>query len=143
MKIIYNSCDRHKFFSLWDISCSFSPVKTQKIKILKLKKTSGDIIILQICTINENHMNHMVYSSCNIEHDGQNFLLFWTVFCSFILITTQKMKILKNWKNFKHVSRKRQSHDVWFLSYQAQRIDLFVILDHFFPFTLLTTQKIF
>ena len=88
-------------------------------------------------------MNHIMYCSCNIEHDGQNFLLFWTVFCSFILITTQKKKFLKNWKNFTHVSHKRQSHDVWFLSYQCNRQIFFVILDHFFPFTPLTTQKKF
>ena len=143
MKIIYRSCDKHKFLSFWDIYCPFSPVATQKIKILKLKKTPGNIIILHFGTINENHMNHMMYSSCNIEHDGQNFLLFWTVFCCFILITTQKIKTLKNWKKFTHVSHKRQSHFVWFLSYQAQRIDFFVILDYFFSFTPLTTQNFF
>ena len=50
------SWDRQKFLSFWSISCPFSPLATQKIKILKLKETPGDIIILQICTINDNHM---------------------------------------------------------------------------------------
>ena len=29
---------------------------------------------------------------------GQNFLSFWTIFCPFTLLTTQKIKSLKNWK---------------------------------------------
>ena len=58
----------------------FSPLTTQKIKILKLKKTPGDIIILHISTIND---NHMMYDSWNMECDRQNFLSFWTVFCPF------------------------------------------------------------
>ena len=49
---------RQKFLSFWAIFCPFSPLTTQKIKILKLKKTPGDIIILHICTINDNHMMH-------------------------------------------------------------------------------------
>ena len=44
-----------EFLSFWAIFCPFSPLTTQKIKILKLKKTSGDIIILHIFTINDNH----------------------------------------------------------------------------------------
>ena len=46
------------------------PLTTRKIKILKLKKTLGDIIILHIYTINN---NHMIYSSWDMEHDRQNF----------------------------------------------------------------------
>ena len=34
--------------------CPSSPLTTQKVKILKLKKTTGDIVILHICTINDN-----------------------------------------------------------------------------------------
>ena len=36
----------------------FTPLTTSKIKILKKKtnKKTGDIIILLMCTINENHM---------------------------------------------------------------------------------------
>ena len=46
------------------------PLTTRKIKILKLKKTLGDIIILHIYTINN---NHMIYSSWDMEHDRHNF----------------------------------------------------------------------
>ena len=48
--------DRQKFLSFWAIFCPFSPLTTQKIKILKLKKTPGNIIILHVCTINHNYM---------------------------------------------------------------------------------------
>ena len=37
---------------------------------------------------------------------------------------------------------KWRSYDIWFLRYRARRTDFFVILEHFFPFTLLTTLKI-
>ena len=46
----------------------------------KLKKKPGDIIILHMCTIND---NHMMYGSWDIKHDRHNFLSFWTIFCFF------------------------------------------------------------
>ena len=39
--------------------------------------TPGDIITLHMCTVND---NHMMYSSWDMECDGQNFLSFWTIF---------------------------------------------------------------
>ena len=94
--IIYGSwnirCDRQKFLTFWAIFYPFSPLTTWKIKILTLKKTPGDIIILHICTIN---YNHMMYSSWDKEHDRHNFLPFWTVFCPFTPLWTQKIKIFK------------------------------------------------
>ena len=75
--IIYGSwnirCDRQKFLSFWAIFCPFSPLTTWKIKILTLKKTPGDIIILHICTIND---NHMMYGSWDMERNRHNFLSF-------------------------------------------------------------------
>ena len=68
-------CDRQKVLSFWVIFCPFSPLTTQKIKILKLKKAPGDIIILHICTI---HDNHMMYVSWEMEREGQNLLSLWT-----------------------------------------------------------------
>ena len=46
----------------------------------KMKKSPGDIIILHMCTINDNHKR---YGSRDIERNGQNFLSFWTVFFPF------------------------------------------------------------
>ena len=89
--------------------CPSSPLTTQKIKILKLKKkkhleiwtqkipmdtenqnfgkmnnTPEDIIILQMHTIND---SHMMYGSWDMKCTRQNF---WVT-----PLTTQKIKILK------------------------------------------------
>ena len=60
-----------------------------------MKKQPGDIIILHLCTIND---NHIMYGSWDMESDEQNFLSFWTIFCPFNPLTTRKIKILKKWK---------------------------------------------
>ena len=57
-----------------------------------MKETAGDTIILHMCTIND---NHMMYGSWYMECDKQNFLSFWTVFCSFTHLTTEKIKFKK------------------------------------------------
>ena len=55
-----------KCFVIWDCFCPFTPLMTQKFKILKnwkkekQKQKPGDIIILQMCTIND---NDMIYGS--------------------------------------------------------------------------------
>ena len=46
-----------KYFVILGHFLPFNPLATRKIKIMKKwKKTPGDIIILHMCTINENHM---------------------------------------------------------------------------------------
>ena len=40
----------------------------------------------------------MIYGSWDMEWDEQKFLSFWTIFCPFTPATTQKIKILKQWK---------------------------------------------
>ena len=73
------------------------PLTTQKIKIKKwkMKKTPRDIIILHKCTIND---NQMMYGSWVMEWNRQKILSFWTIFCPFTPLISQKIKILKNWK---------------------------------------------
>ena len=58
----------------------------------KMKKEPGDVIILHMFTIND---DHMMYGSWDMERDRQSFLSFWPIFCSFSPITTLKIKILK------------------------------------------------
>ena len=128
-----------EFFVILDHFFSFYPsnnLKNQNFE--KTKKTPGDIIILHMCTIND---DHMIYGSWDMERDRQNFLSFWSVFFfTFTPLTTQKIKILKKWKtawrfyNFTHVYSKWQSYDVWFLRYGVWRTEFFVILDHFLLF---------
>ena len=63
--MMYGSLDmernRQNLFSLWTILCPFNPLTNQKLKKMKKiqknkKNTPGDIIILNKCNINDNHM---------------------------------------------------------------------------------------
>ena len=69
--------------------------KNSKLWKNEKKKTPGDIVVLHMCTIND---NHMMYGFWDMERDELNFLSFWTIFCPFTPIETWKIKILKRWK---------------------------------------------
>ena len=75
----------------------FTALKTKKIKILKkLKNIAGDIIILQMCT--KNH-DHMMYGYWDSEWDGQNFFVILGQFLPFYPTKrTQKIETLKRWE---------------------------------------------
>ena len=91
--IILHLCttnDDHMMYGSWDIErgienffvilCYFLPfyhLTTRKTNVLK---TPGDIIILHMSSLSE---NHMMYDSWDIEHDRHNFVSFWTIFCPF------------------------------------------------------------
>ena len=63
-----------------------------KLKFGKnVKETPGDIILLNMCNINE---DHIMYGSCDIRHSRVFFLLFWAIFCPFFPLKTKKIKIL-------------------------------------------------
>ena len=131
-------CNGQNFLSFWAIFCPFSNLTIQKIKILKLKKILGDIIILHTCTIND---NHVMYSSWDEECNRQNVLSFWTIFCPFTPLWTQKIKILEKWKtHLKILSFHKcvpQMTVIWCMVpeiWSATDIIFFVILDHFLPF---------
>ena len=90
-------CNRWNFLSFWTIFCPFISLTTQKIKMSKKWKTTWRYYHFK-------HVYHkwksydvwfLRYGTC----DGQNFLSFWTIFCHFTPLTTQKIKILKKWKN--------------------------------------------
>ena len=72
--------DRQNLLSFLAIVLPLSPLTTRKIKILKLKKIPGPIMILHNYTIND---SHMTYGSWDMERSRQNFLSFWTIFCPF------------------------------------------------------------
>ena len=113
---MYTINNSHIMYHSWDMECSrqncfvtlkrffpFHPLTTQKIKILKkMKKTLGDITIFHRCNIND---SHIIYGSWDTKCKRQNFLSFWTIFCPFTHpLTTQKIKILKNWKKHLEIS---------------------------------------
>ena len=82
--------NRQNFLSFWTIFCTFTHSWPKKSKFCKNEKKYRDIIILHMCTIND---NHTMYGSWNMEQDGHNFFSFWTIFCPFTLLTTSKIKI--------------------------------------------------
>ena len=125
---------KDNFLSFWVIFCP-STLENQNFE--KLKKTTWDVIILHMNTINDNHMMH---GSWNMECKTLNLLSVWIIFCPFTPLTIQKITILKKKKktlryyHFTNVYHQWQSYDVWFLRYGVQPTEFFVILDCFLPF---------
>ena len=108
-------CHYGPFFAL------LPPFAPRKLKFSKIEKTLQDIIILPMFVIND---SHIIYGFSDMECNRQMFLSFWIVFCPFTTLTTQKMKILKNWKknswryyHFTQVSQKSWSCPPLFLRY--------------------------
>ena len=114
MKIIYGSWnimyDRQNFRHFGPFFALSAPWQPGKSKFLALKNTPGDIIILHICTIND---NYMMYGSWDMGHNGQNVLSFWTFLFALLPPINNKHMMYASW-------------------YQAQRTEFFVILEHFF-----------
>ena len=81
----------------------YPPLTTRKIQMLKKgKKTPGDIILLHMCTLNEDHMMYVSWD--NIRYHRQSFLSFRAIFCPFPLLTTQKIYVLTKWKKHFEIS---------------------------------------
>ena len=93
-----------KFFVILEHFLPPNNPKNQNFEKMK-KIISGDIIILHMSTIND---NHMMYDSWDIKHNRHNFLSFWTIFYTFtplpgifsstflLLVNSSKNSIL-NW----------------------------------------------
>ena len=130
-------CNKKCFLSFWVIFFPFTQLKTQKIKILKIwKKKPGDIILLHICTINE---DYMMYGSWDIRHNGLIFFLAWTIVCCFTPSWLAKSKFWKKneksiWRyyQFSPVYLKWQSYNILVLRYRAWHTEFSVW--HFGPF---------
>ena len=149
--MIYGSwnirCDREKFLSFWAIFCPFTPLTTWKIKILKLKKTPGDIIILQICTIND---NLLVYGSWDMKHDWQNFFCHFGAFLPFYPTNNLKSQNFEKLKKISgdiiilHKCTKNHYHRLYCSLGMACNVFncYFSFWTIFCPFTFLTAQKI-
>ena len=74
----------------------YPPNNLENQSFEKIKNNLGDIIILHMCIINN---NHMIYSSWDMECDRQNFLSFWAIFYPFTHLTIRKIKVLKKLEN--------------------------------------------
>ena len=116
------------------------PLTTRKIKIWKKwKKTPGDIIILHMCTTDD---NHMMNGSWDMEYDGQNVLSFWTIFAIYHPKKPKKNKHLEISSFYTSVSK------IIIICYTVPEIlcvtDAIIILHFepfFCPFTPLTAWK--
>ena len=94
--------DTCNYFSFWAISCPFTSLTAQKMKMSKkMKKTAGNVIILCKCT---NTHDHRLYSSWDMACDGCNCSSFWAIFCPFTPLTAWKMKISKKWRKTLEIS---------------------------------------
>ena len=89
----YYHFTHHMIYGSWDMECNrqnfsysapffalLSPYRPKNKNSEKIKTTPEDMIILQICTINDSHMMH---GSWDVECNRQNFLSFWIIFCPF------------------------------------------------------------
>ena len=101
------------------------------------KKRKPGVIILPLCTTNDNHM--MLYGSLDISCNGQGYL--GSIFCPFDPpLKIWKIKILIKWKKnswrYYHLYHKciNENHDVWFPRYGVWQTEFFLTLDHFLPF---------
>ena len=120
------------------IFCHFNPPTTRKIRILKKwKKTPEDIIILQICTINE---DYMIYGSWDMKRNWHNFFSFWAVFCPFNPLTTQGEKFFSKMKKIpgniiiSHMCTINNIHMMYGSWDMECDREFFVILDQILPF---------
>ena len=139
-------CSRENFLSYWVIFCSFTlhPLpRTRKIKILEnWKKNPRDIIILHMCSINDNHLK---YGSWDMEHIGQNFFLILDLFC-FFTINQNFEKLKKTVGDIIILHKCTKNHDnMLHYSWELAHVDVIFYTPFgaiFCPFTPTTTQKI-
>ena len=88
-----------EFFVILDHFLLFYPPKNLKNQNFeKMKKNPDDIIILQKCTKNHDHI--MLYCSWDVAHDGCDYFSFWAIFCPVTPLTASKMKISKKQKQY-------------------------------------------
>ena len=89
-------CDGQNILSFWTRFLPFYPLNNPKNQNFeKMKKITGDIIILHMCNIND---NRMMYGSWDMEPDGQNVLSFWTIFYPFTPLKPEKSHFEKKRK---------------------------------------------
>ena len=122
-----------------------SPPNDPKIK----KKWQKCLEILSfytyMCTINEDH--DIWFLKYKVKQKNI-FIILGHFFALLHHCGPRKSKFWKNergtwiYYHFTNVYHEWKSYDVCLLRYKAWQTELFVILDHFFPFTPLTTHKI-
>ena len=96
---------RHNFLLFQAIFCSFAPLLTPKIKMWKkLKKTPGDVILLHMCTINQDHM-HPWHDVWFLRYEVQPTELFCHLGQRFALLPPSQQSIKWKYQNWKKAPR--------------------------------------
>ena len=107
------------------------PNKLNNQNFEKMKKWPEEIIILHLCTTNDNHIMH---GSWDLEHKRLIFLLF----LPFYPLKSWKIKILKKWKKHLEISSfytfvpKIRSKDVCFRRYGMWQTQFYCHFGQFF-----------
>ena len=115
---------QQNFLSFWTIFCPIIPLTTWKIKILyKMRKPTGDIIILHMRTIN---YNHMMYVSWDMER-SKYFFVILDCFLPFYPPNGQKNKNFKNVKQHLVISsfytnKDHMMYSSWDMVYSRQTV---------------------
>ena len=91
--LIYGVWQTEFFLTLEHFLPFYSPNNPENHNFDQMKKATGDIFILYMCTINE---NHVMYVSWDMNHNRQTFFSFEAIFCAFTPVTTTKNLNLKN-----------------------------------------------
>ena len=95
-QMVYSSwdmvCDRcNCYLSFWAIFCPFTPLKAQKIKILKKWRKKNAWRYHHFTYVTTNY-DQMMYSSWDMVHDRcKCYFSFWAIFCPFTSLAAQKI----------------------------------------------------
>ena len=118
-----------EFLSCWVIFYPFTPLTTQKIRILKneIKKKHGDII-LHKCTING---NHMIYDSWDMKSSRWDFFVILGHFLPYNPSNNAKNQYLLKWKKCLEISSFYTSPSkIMIICYTGPEI--WLVMDEFF-----------
>ena len=131
--------ERHNFLSFWAIFALLPTNNSENQNLKKMKKTSGDVIVLHMCTKNP---DHMMYGFSDMKRNRQ-FLVILGHFLPFYHTKNPKNQN-KTWRyHSTQVSQKSWSYAILFLRYGAWWMyccfSFWVIFSTVSP---LTTQKI-
>ena len=127
------STTTEKIFSRLDCSLPFYPPMGPENFFKKWKKH------LKILSLYK-HKWQMMHGSSDMECNRQNFLSFWTTFCSFTPLTTQKNQNFEKIKKLPgdiiilHRCNTNNNHMIYGSWGTEHNRQFFVILDHFLPF---------
>ena len=139
------------FFSFQTIFCSFAPLLIPKINIWKkYKKTPGDIILLYMCTINQDHMHpwYMMYGSWEIKFNRQVYFAILGNFLSFFSPNSPKTENFKKRKKSLEISSFNTNVPkimiIWYAAPEIWHMADVIVIFHFglfLPFNSLSSPK--